>query len=363
MTHKLHLDRILLVCMIFIMAISFLALATTTGPFSINAGKESNYYLFHQIGFGLIPGLLLGFLAYKIDINRIRKLTPLFFLLTCVAMSLIVTPLGIEEGGATRWVDLGFTSFQPVEFLKISSILFLAYLLSSDRKTSNNVKRFLLLSAPVILFVAFVQSDLGTAGALFVVLFAMFFCSKTKLKHILLVGLLAIAVFVSAIVTSPYRMERITTFFNPESQDQLDESYHIDSAIMSIGSGGLTGSGIGMGAQKYGDVPESISDSIFTIFAEETGFIGCFVLLLLFLIFTYRTFLISTRHVSFEKLVCIGIGTWISIQAFMNIMAMTGLIPLTGIPMPFISYGGTHVIAELMAVGIILNISKIPKQI
>ncbi len=347
---------LLIIISLFLM-VGFLALATTSIPLSLKLTGNSSHYLIHQVLFGLLPGLLLGFIAFKIPLGRFKKYSFVFFLFSYLLMFAVFVP-GISkiELGATRWIDLGFFSFQPSEILKLAIIFYLATILD-DKK---NRKKFVAFAIILILIcgVLFLQKDLGTLFILFSIMISMFFCSKTPIKQTLVVISGAIVGFVTLIILTPYRMKRIFSFFNPE-EDILGSSYHINQALISVGSGGLIGSGLGLSMQKLGFIPQSISDSIFAIFAEELGFLGCVLLVTLFIAFFVRAISISEKLDNQTlRLMVIGITCWITIQAFINIGSMIGLSPLTGIPLPFISYGGTHLIMELMACGLLLNISK-----
>lgn len=354
---KKFLDIPLLIIICLLVVIGFLALATTSIPLSLEKTGTSGNYLIHQIIFGLIPGVILCFVAYKLPLLKLKRFSFIFFILSYLSMFAVFIPgLSISELGATRWVDLGFFSFQPSELLKLAVIFYLATILNDEK---NRKKFFVFALIVALVCIALIlQKDLGTLFVIFSIMIAMFFCSNTPFKQTMIVGITAVISFVVLIILTPYRMKRIFSFLNPE-EDVLGSSYHINQALISVGSGGLTGSGLGLSMQKLGFLPQSISDSIFAILAEEIGFIGCFFLIAIFLAFFVRALSISKLvNNQMLKLMAIGIGTWIIIQAFVNMGSMIGLSPLTGIPLPFISYGGTHLIIELIACGLLLNISK-----
>ncbi len=354
---KQKVDIFLLGTIIALLVVGFLALATASIPLSLKVTGKATYYLFHQILFGLLPGLLLGFIAFKLPLDKVRNFSIVLFIFSIISMLLVFVPgLSIKELGATRWLNLGFTSVQPSEFLKISLILYLATILD-DKKNRQKFFVFiivLLLSCSILV----AQKDTGTLFVVFVIAMAMFFCSKTPVKQTILMVCTAIVGFSLLIVFSPYRMERIFSFLNPNT-DILGSGYHINQSLITIGSGGLLGSGLGLGTQKLGFIPQSMSDSIFAVIAEEVGFVGASLLIILFLVFFFKVMnMAKNTENQYSKLIAIGIGCWIIIQTFVNIAAMTGIFPLTGIPLPFISYGGTHLVAELIACGLLLNISK-----
>lgn len=355
---KLKINNVaLLVIMVLLVVMGILALATSSTPISLKLTNNPNYYLFHQLLWGLLPGLFLGFIAFKIPLHSLKKWSFLIFIFSYTLMILVFIPaLSKTEWGATRWLDLGFFSIQPSEILKISTIIYLASILNNEKVRKRFTAFFIVLG--LICLSLFLQKDMGTLIVVFSIMMIMFFCSKTPLKQTLVIGLAAVVGFVGLILVEPYRLQRVTSFLHPEA-DTLGAGYHINQALISVGSGGLSGSGLGLSVQKLGFVPQSISDSIFAIFAEETGFIGCFILIALFFAFFLYAFSLGKRlHDEYLKLMAIGIGSWFVVQALVNIGAMLGLFPLTGIPLPFISYGGSHLMVEIVACGLLLNIAK-----
>lgn len=346
----------LLICSLLFILIGIITIATASPPFAINEGLTPYYYLNHQLLFGFLPGIILGALAFLIPLNFFKKYSFWFFIFSCILMfSVLIPGVGICEGGACRWANFFGISLQPSEFLKITSILYLAALFSSEKIKKPLLNFFITM---FFIFLAFnIQSDLSTFVVVFITAAAIFFTANTKIKEVVLVGLGGLSLFLIMILIAPYRMERIMTLFNPLN-DTLGDAYHINQSLISIGSGGLNGSGLGLSAQKFGFIPESMSDSIFTIYAEELGFLGCAFLILLLIFFIIYALQIAKKSNLFGKLLAIGICTWIVSQSFVNIAAMTGLIPLTGIPIPFLSYGGTHLFVELIALGLLLNVSR-----
>jgi len=352
----------LLVTMILLMIMGVLALATSSTPISLKITGNPNYYLFHQLLWGLLPGLVLGFLAFKMPMHSVKKWSVAIFAVSYFFMLLVFIPaLSRTELGATRWLDFGFINFQPSEVLKLSTILYLAAIMNSEKDRKKFTSFFIVLI--LVCSILALQKDMGTLIVVFAIMIAMFFCSKTPFKQTALIFSLVVAGFVALIFATPYRVQRVLSFLHPES-DPLGTGYHINQALISVGSGGLAGSGLGLSVQKFGFVPQSISDSIFAIFAEEAGFIGSSVLVGLFIAFFFTTFSVGKRlNDEYLRLIAIGIGIWFIVQALVNIGAMIGLVPLTGIPLPFISYGGSHLVMELVACGILLNISKHAKAV
>jgi cell division protein FtsW len=361
MKSKRKFDITLLVIIVLLIVMGILALATSSTPLSLKLTSNPNFYLFHQLLWGLLPGLILAFIAFKIPLYGIKKWSFFIFIASYILMLLVFIPgLSNSQLGATRWLNLGFTSIQPSEMMKLACIIYLASILNSE-KARNKFIAFIILLILVCAALYF-QKDMGTLIVLFSTMMIMFFCSKTPIKQTILISLSAVLGFIGVIMAEPYRLQRITSFLHPET-DTLGTGYHINQALISVGSGGLTGSGLGLSVQKFGFVPQSISDSIFAIFAEEAGFIGCTVLIALFLAFFIASLSVGKRlNDEYLRLMAIGIGSWFIVQTMVNIGAMIGVVPLTGIPLPFISYGGSHLMMELVACGFLLNISKYSRK-
>lgn len=370
--------------------LGILILAGISAPLAQQKIGDPTYFLFHQILFGIIPGIIAGFIFYKIPLPILKKWSPGLLFVNIVFLVLVFAPvIGMGSAGANRWINLGFASFQPSEFLKITFILYLASWLTSKHKSSDNnskkskfyssKERILSLSLsqifgalsktflPFIAILGFIgillikQPDTSTLGLIAIVAGIMYFSIGTPVWHSILIVLIGVSSLTFLIKTAPYRMNRFMVFLNPEI-DPMGIGYQLKQSIIAIGSGGILGIGLGMSRQKFVFLPQSMSDSIFSIFAEETGLLGCLILISLFLLFLWRSFhLAKITADQFSLLVCVGISSWIVLQAFINISAMAGISPLTGIPLPFISYGGSHIIAELIGVGILLNISKSSK--
>ncbi|MFH1036523.1 MAG: putative peptidoglycan glycosyltransferase FtsW [Patescibacteria group bacterium] len=362
-------DLILLGVSVALLIFGILVLASVSASVSQEKFGNSYYYLWHQFSLGIIPGLILAFLAYRTGLNKFKKFIPLIFLGNLVMLGLVFTPLGITAGGATRWLNLGLFSVQPAEFLKLTFILYLAAWLSTKtekkteiEKSKNNCWQTLFVFAMVLGIIGaflFGQRDMSTFAIIAFTGTIMYFLANTPVFHMLLLGVLGVGGFLFFILKESYRQDRLSVFFKHQTEP-LGIGYQISQALIAVGSGGIFGLGLGMSRQQFGGfLPESMSDSIFAVFAEETGFAGCFVLILLFLTFFWRGFKISKgSQDAFSKLAALGITFWIIFQTLINMGSMTGILPLSGIPLPFFSYGGSALVAELAGVGILLNISR-----
>ena len=364
---KKNPDYILLGVVIALIIWGILILASASASISEEKFGNTFHFLKHQILWGIIPGILFAWVAFKIPIPLLKKIVLPLLLINVVFLGMVFLPkIGAGFRGASRWISLGPVSFQPSELLKISFILYLAGWLKtrtslSKEKISRHSKKTLIAFFIVLGLIGLLlmkQPDISTLGIIFLVALIMYFLAGTPLSHILsIISVGAITLF-TLIKIAPYRMNRLLIFLKPELYP-MGIGYHLQQSLIAVGSGGIQGLGVGLSRQRFGFLPTTMSDSIFAIFAEETGFIGGLILILLFLIFLVRGFQISKNSQDrFLQLAGLGITSWIVIQAFVNIGAMIGVVPLTGIPLPFISYGGSAIVVELIGVGILLNIAK-----
>ena len=282
----------------------------------------------------------------------------------CTTLLVFVPSLGFSAGGATRWIDLGFTTFQPAELLKLAFVIYLATLLSSN---SANLHSFrtgvlpLVVLSVIVGIVLLLQPDTGTFLVILATGISMFIAAGARWRDIAgLVGIVIAGLSVLVLVR-PYVMDRILTFLNPSS-DPLGSGYQIQQSLIAIGSGHIFGRGFGQSVQKFDYLPEPMGDSIFAVFAEEFGFLGAFLLLSLFLFFVFRGLKIASNAPDqFSGLLTVGIVILIISQSFINIGSLIGIFPLTGLPLLFVSHGGTALFFALVGVGIVLNISRFRK--
>ncbi len=325
-------------------------------------GSEGNYFFLRQVvslGLGLVAWVWASSVSYE----RWRVWSKYLIILALLGLvALLVPGLGVARNGATRWVSLGPITFQPAELLKPAIILYLAAWFEkqkgSIRSLWDGLAPFGLIMLLVSAVVVFFQRDLGTMAVIALACMFMYFIAGMRWSHFgaMLAG--AAALGTVAVVAFSHRLARITAFLNP-SKDVTGVGYHINQALIAIGSGGLLGVGLGKSVQIYGYLPEAANDSIFAVIAEEFGLIGSMIVIAILGIVIYRGFKIAKLAPDmFSRLAASGITLWIMFQAIINIMAMLSLMPLTGIPLPFISFGGTNLVITLLAVGILHNISK-----
>lgn len=334
---------------------------------SLLSRSGANFYgvAFNHIVFGLFGGLIGVFIFSKIPIDYFKKYSFWFFVFSVLLTLLVFVPgIGVTSNGASRWISLFGKTFQPSEVLKIATILFMAAVFTNLKDKIKDWRYGLGYFLGIFAIVSIIfglQPDTATIIVLCVPLLAMFFTAGAKMRHIIIIGLVGILLFTGLILTKPYLKARIVTFFNP-AENSLGSGYQIQQSLIAIGSGGLTGRGFGQSLQKFNFLPEAISDSIFSVFSEEFGFIGSVSILLLFVIFAIRGLKIASRVPdSFGRLTVVGIVILLTTQAFVNIAAMIGIIPLTGEPLPFISQGGSALLFEFIAIGIVFNISRYQK--
>lgn len=323
----------------------------------------NNFYFKKQL-MSLLIGLVSMAVASLIDYRFWKKYSVLFLGIT-ILLLMSVFILGKETMGAQRWLSIGGISIQPSEIAKLTFIIYLAAWLE---KRSENIKDFkygflpFLVILGTICFLIIKQPDMGTMSVIVATGITMFFISGASLVHLGIGFVFLVGIFLLLIKSAPYRLQRFLVFLNP-ADEKLGAGYHINQALLAIGSGGLWGLGFGQSKQKYLYLPEPQTDSIFAIITEELGFLRAILVFVVFILIALRGFKIAKNAPDqFATLLAAGITVWIVIQFFINIGAMIGLMPLTGIPLPFISYGGSSLIILLTAVGILLNISKQAKE-
>lgn len=369
-----HINYFFLIVSAILVLSGMLFLATLSAPASMQFFGNTNYYIFHQLA-ALGIGLVFFLAALKIPLRFLKKISLILLISNIVLMGLVFMPfLGPKIFGAKRWINLWGMTLQPSEFLKITAVLYLSAWLSEKfsqygrsgwaakvQKGYHDIIKVLLpfllllgVSMAILLF----QKDMSTLGIVTASLLAVYFAAGTPLWHTVTAAAMLVSAAALAIKLTPYRFERLLTFLNPGADPQAT-GYQINQSLLSLGSGGIFGKGLGMSVQKFNFLPAAMSDSVFAIIGEELGIIGATVLIILFLLFFWQGIAISRRATDkFAKLTAVGLSTWIVVQMFMNVASAVGLWPLSGIPLPFFSYGGSHLIAEMAAVGLLLNISK-----
>ncbi|MEK9186316.1 MAG: putative lipid II flippase FtsW [Patescibacteria group bacterium] len=354
-------DYVIIAVIGLLVIFGLIMLASASSNLGQTRFNDPFFYLKHQIFYGLSLGIIGFLVAWKIPYRWYQKTSVFLLLASVVLLFLVFTPLGLNSGNAERWLQLGPITFQPSELLKITLILYLAAWLSRSQERSQSLTKGFL---PLLLVVALIsvlllkQPTTSITVILLGVAFIMYFASGAKLKFMGIMGILVAVIVTAAILITPYRLNRVVYFLNPDANLESG-GYHRNQALIAIGSGNLLGVGYGQSTTKIGYLPEPIGDSIFAVIGEELGFVGAIFLISLFALLITRIFILAKKTGDrFAKLSLIGFGTLIAVQSFMNMAAISGLIPLTGVPLPFISYGGTALAVFMTIGGIVTNISK-----
>ncbi|MBI2406474.1 MAG: cell division protein FtsW [Candidatus Harrisonbacteria bacterium] len=354
-------DYLVVFCALFLVAFGVLMLASASSDLGNMRFGDSYYYVKHQMLYGLSIGILGFLFAARQYYGAYRKIALPLLLVSVAGVALVFSPLGIRSGGAERWLSIGAIAFQPAELLKLALVIYLAAWLGNAPDRPQTVRRGLLpfvLVLGAIGAILLAQSTTSTFVILAATACIMYFASGARIPYLVLTMIAGAAAMLLVSYFTPYRWDRITAYMNPEANVQ-SSGYHLDQARIAIGSGGLWGVGLGESTTKIRYLPEPIGDSIFAVIAEELGFVGAATVALLFGTLGVRTLLLARRVQNrFGELLLVGFGSVIGIQAFIHIGAISGLTPLTGMPLPFISYGGTSLAVFMTMAGIIVNISK-----
>jgi cell division protein FtsW len=320
---------------------------------------DSYYYLKRHIA-ALLFGCLALYAGFKIDYNILKDWSLYIISVSLLLLLIVLIPgAGIGISGASRWIYFGFFSFQPAELAKIALIIFLAKELSSKPLSRSVWPSLAAVLASLLLVIK--EPDVGTSVILAMTAFAMFFLAGTPIKHFISVAIAFLFGLLAISLASPYRLKRLLAYLNPW-EDPRGIGFHIIQSLIAVGSGGILGAGLGASKQKFFYLPQNYTDFIFAIFCEEMGLLGALGIILLFLLFIGRGIrIIRSSPDAFSMLLSGGIVSWIGLQAILNMSVVLGVLPTTGIPLPFISYGGTSIAATLFSVGILLNISQFRK--
>ena len=353
--HKSGYDRVLFGLVLLTTLIGILFVYDSSVVIAMRDFSDRFYFAKEQIKWLVLGWIVFGifsFISYK---NWYRAAVPILMVTIGLLLAVFIPGISVKALGARRWINLGFTILQPAEFAKLALIIYLSAWFSS--KERKRLVPFLLLLGMVVGLIL-LEPDLGTASIVLIIALLLYFFSGAPAYHFMvLVPILIIGVFVLAVI-SPYRLARLTSFINPE-KDPLGSSYQIRQATLALGSGGIMGVGIGKSRQKYEYLPEANTDSIFAIIGEETGLIGATFVSALYMIILYRGYTIARKvNNGFGRYLALGISSWIGLQAMINIAAISALIPLTGVSLPLISYGGSNLVVMLAGLGILMNISK-----
>jgi len=359
-------DKFFLTVVIFLLLLGVTMFVSASLGFLTRNEKTFYTVLFTQLVLGFGLGLVGMYFSYKIDYKFWRKYSFLIFFGSILLTAAVFIPhLGWTHGGAERWIQLGPVQFQPVEFLKFGFIIYFAAWLSWAKNKAQDFRFGMLPFGIMIAIIAFIllkQPDTKSFILITLTGVSMLFVSGTPVKYIL-GTILGFAILLGSLVYfTPYLQARVKTFINP-AQDGQGSSYQIQQSLIALGSGGILGRGYGQSIQKFNYLPEPQGDSIFAVLGEEFGFVGTFITIFLYLLFLLRGFYLADRTPDyFSGLLVYGIVILITLQSFMHIASVTGVFPLTGVPLVFMSQGGTSLMVYLMAIGIVLHISKFQRK-
>ncbi|QHS22167.1 stage V sporulation protein E [Virgibacillus sp. MSP4-1] len=357
-------DLTLLIVVFALLFIGVVMVYSSSAIWSSYKFEDPFFYAKRQLLFAVI-GLIAMYFMMNIPYQKWREYSNLILIICFVLLIAVLIPgIGLERNGAKSWIGIGAFSIQPSEFMKIGLIIFMAKILSDNQKYITTFKQGF-LPAMLLVFVPFglimLQPDLGTGMVLVGTCFVMIFIAGGKISHFMGLGMIGVIGFIGLVLSAPYRISRIQAFLNPW-EDPLGDGFQIIQSLYAIGPGGLMGMGLGQSLQKFFYLPEPQNDFIFAILAEELGFIGGSFVILLFFLLMWRGIRIALGAQDlFGSLLALGIIGMIIIQVFINISVVIGLIPVTGITLPFISYGGSSLTLTLLSMGILLNISRYAK--
>jgi cell division protein FtsW len=356
-------DYLLLILCAILLSIGLIVVYAISPALAQANHTSNNYYVTKQL-IAITLSLVAFFVTANVPLSVWRQAyKPLIIIAALATLMALILPVN-PAYPAHRWVRLGSFSFQSVELVKFAIMIWLAGFLAQQIQSSmitnfkKSLKPIIVALVAIALAVAGIQSDLGSAGVMLAMMITMAFVAGLPFKRMALVVLIIFIVGTLAISITPYRRARLQSYLHPTANCQ-STGYQACQALIAVGSGGIIGLGLGSSVQAYGYLPEAANDSIFAIYAEKFGFIGSTLLLGVMVAFFARMKTIAERTTdNFSRLIVMGVLSWLSVQAFINIGSMLGLLPLKGITLPFISYGGTSVVFVSMAVGLVFQISK-----
>lgn len=355
-------DKYLLLIMALLVCFGALMIYSSTSVITPLLAKRNitEFYYFKRHLFTMVLGILIMGLTYQVNPHTLRKAAVPLLVCSFILLALVFIPgLGVTAGGARRWIRLWPTTFQPSEFVKLAMVIFLARYLSMPGYNTESFVSFVKPLAVMVVFqVVFLkQPDFGSTMSLAFLTLAMLFISGMSLRYMAIILLLSVPV-IYKLVMEPYRLKRITSFLDPW-KDPLGSGFQLVQSFIALGSGGLTGLGLGESRQKLSFLPASHTDFIFCLVGEELGLIGAGILILLFVLLFFRGISIAQKaNDKFVYYLAYGITLMISVQALINFSVVTGVVPTKGLPLPFLSYGGSAMLVNMAAVGMLLRISR-----
>lgn len=358
MQRKGQIDLWLLLSASLLIIIGLFSLLSASSVISFQEHGHAYHIFYKQVAFVVI-GLVGLLVALLFPLEQLKKLSVLILAIAIVLL-IVVLIIGEEINGSKRWINLKVGTLQPSEVAKLALIIFLAHYLSLLKEKVQTIKGLLpaLAAMGIIAVLIVLEPDLGTTVALLGTCYFMLIAAGAKKGHLLLLLVIGIIGVIGMTIIEPYRLERLMTFLNYEN-DPLGDGYQLIQSIYALGSGGLLGAGLGQSKQKFLYLPENHTDFIFPIVGEELGFVGTFIIVALFTIYAWRGLRIAMRtQDKFYCLLAVGLTMQITFQAFLNMGVVTGLLPVTGLTLPFFSSGGSSLLVSMVGVGLLLNLSR-----
>jgi len=355
------IDKVIFYSVTLLLLLGILFVYSSSYYISLKYTNNPYYFLIRQSIWAVLSFIVFIFFS-NYDYLKLKKHIKPFILITIVLLlSVFIPGVGRVSGGARRWINLGLFSLNPSEIAKLTVIIYLSYILTKKQSKLVNFTFGLLpplLLVTAVFFVILMQSNFSTATLLLLVSFVLFFTGGASIKHIFSIFITSLPILITFIIQVSYRKIRILSFLNPW-EDINGNGYHIIQSLRSFAEGGFWGVGLGNSVQKMGKLPTPHTDFIFSVIAEEIGFIGAFLIALIYMVIFLRGILIANRcENKFGQLLAFGITSMIALHAFLNMSIAAGIIPPTGIPLPFISYGGSSMIIMAASCGILMNISS-----
>ena len=354
-------DTLLFFSVASLVAIGLVMIFSASSAVALIEHHDVAYYAKRQIAW-LLVGLVIAYGAYRLDYHQLKRWAPYLLVFSMLSLAAVLLPhIGFSVNGARRWIGAGSVSFQPSEFAKLGLVIYLAAMLATrGERIVSLVKGLFPLCIPVVLMAVLVlkEPDMGTASLLVMIAFAMFFAAGARLMHLFAILVATTPAVIVEVLASPYKRERVFAFLNPW-KDPQNAGFHIVQSLLALGSGGIFGLGLGGSRAKFFYLPEQYTDFIFSILGEELGLIGALAVVILFIVFGYRAIKIAIAAPDrFGFFLAIGCMSVVVIQAFVNIGVVTSSWPVTGVPLPFISFGGSSLIVNLVAVALIANVGR-----
>lgn len=357
-----HIDYGMLISVIMLLCVGLLMVSTASSYYALTNYSDSNYFFVRQLFFAVLGIIFMLFFA-NVNYKNLKKASGLFYIICLALLFAVAIPgVGSVRNGARRWLEIGGISFQPSEIMKFALILITSTYIANNYKKMNGIKSYIV---PILYLIAvmigmFLQNHMSGMLVMIVASFSIIFVSGIKInwKYLIIFVIIGIVAVTTFIMSSDFRKQRIVAYLHPE-EDVTGDNWQVAQSLYAIGSGGIFGRGLGQSRQKYLWLPEAQTDFIFSVLGEEFGIFGSVLVLLMFAFMIYRGFMIAVKcNDAFGSMIVTGIMSVLTFQICVNIAVVTHLMPVTGMPLPFFSYGGTALFINLCAIGIILSVSR-----